>query len=365
MRHEQMKQINESNFVRQGKPSAPWHALPACAAIKALETDPETGLDEQTAKTRLTRYGPNRLQVTQRTHWYQILARQFVDVLIAILLIAAVISFAIGETGDAMTIMAIVVLNGILGFIQEWKAEQAMAALLVAAYKAWLEAEEPQHTVSEFSFNSNRKRMTVIEHRPDGLMADSKGAPEVMLARCSQILIADQVRPFSETDKQQAIAAYTEMAEKGLRTLALARRSLPENITLDEDAVERELTLLGIVGIIDPPRPEVREAVRVARQAGVRPIMITGDAAPTAQAIAQRIGMPVARTITGVELDHTNEEDLRGALQQEVVFARTQPDHKLRIVALLQEWGVIFAAALPVFLLMETYKWLTWRQRPL
>lgn len=109
--------------------SRPWHALPVSEVSTALGTDPETGLDEPTAIQRLSQYGPNKLRVAKRTRWYQILARQFVDVLIAILLIAAVISFAIGETGDAMTIMAIVVLNGILGFVQEWKAEQAMAAL--------------------------------------------------------------------------------------------------------------------------------------------------------------------------------------------------------------------------------------------
>ena len=94
---------------------------------------------------------------------------------------------------------------------------------------------------------------------------------------------------MTDADRQAAVAAYTAMAESGLRTLALARRVVPEQSTIDEHSIERELVLLGLVGIIDPPRPEVPDAMRIAREAGIRVVMITGDAAPTALAIAQRL----------------------------------------------------------------------------
>ncbi len=623
--------------------SPAWHHLSVEQLARRLETDPERGLDAAEAAKRLAHYGPNRLRAGRRETWYQVLARQFVDVLIAILIVAAVISFAIGETGDAITILAIVILNGILGFVQEWKAEKAMAALqkmlspqckviregkeseigasglvpgdivlleigdrvpadlrliealnlkadesaltgesapvhkavdpvpedaplasrrsiawmgtsitngrargvvvatgmrtefgriaqltqsveegatplqrklavlgkqlgilsvaisavvalagwlagkpllemfmtgislavavvpeglpavvtitlalgiramarrrallrrlqaaealgaatvictdktgtltknemtvrriwlpagevmttgsgydpaghfevddkkveyrqrpdllalletglrcnharvvkdgqgwhqlgepteaalIVAAYKAWLSPDHEHVTVTEFSFNSDRKRMTVIEHRPEGMVAFVKGAPEVILARSTHILVGDQVQPLTEADRAKVIATYNAMAESGLRTLALARRQLPEGIALDEDAVENDLTLLGVVGIIDPPRPEVPRAVALARSAGIRPIMITGDAPATAMAIARRIGLQVEQAITGRELHALSDEQLRERLQGHVLFARTTPADKLRIVTLLQGLGHVVA----------------------
>ncbi|RMD68504.1 MAG: hypothetical protein D6819_09200, partial [Gammaproteobacteria bacterium] len=546
------------------KERTPWHALEIEEVIRRLETDPDRGLSAEEAARRLRRYGPNTLRRVKKVAWYQVLARQFVDVLIIILLIAAAISVFIGEMGDALTILAIVVLNGILGFTQEWKAEKAIealrrmlapkcrviregktltldaralvpgdivllaigdrvpadlrlieavnlridespltgesvpvgkgtapnladaplaersamawmgtavvngrgkgvvvatgmdtefgriahltqtvgeetthlqrklavlgkqlgafsiaisaivaavgwwfgkplfemfmtgvslavavvpeglpavvtitlalgiramvrrrallrrlqaaealgsatvictdktgtltqnqmtvqriwlpagevevtgvgydpaghfevegkkidyhrrpdllalletglrcnraqvvkddkgwhamgspteAALVVAAYKAWLSREEHPHTVTEFSFNSVRKRMTVIEHRPEGMIAYVKGAPEVILPRCSHIQVGEEIRPMTEADRKAAEAAYMKLAGQGLRTLALAQRRLPEGVPLDEEAVEWDLVLLGIVGIIDPPRPEVPGAVRRA-----------------------------------------------------------------------------------------------------
>ncbi len=620
-----------------------WHAVAADKALRLLETDSETGLDAAQARQRLQQFGPNRLQASKPVRWYQVLARQFINVLIFILIIAAVISLAVGEIGDAVTIMAIVILNGILGFVQEWRAEQAMealqkmlsphckvirdgreqkinaselvpgdivlleigdrvpadlrllevlnlkvdeaaltgesvavykqdqavadeavlaerksmawmgtnvvngrarglvvatgmatefgriarltetvageitplqhklaqlgkqlgilsvaisilvavvgwimgkpllemfltgvslavavvpeglpavvtitlalgiramvrrrallrrlqaaetlgaativctdktgtltqnamtlqqiwlpagrvdvtglgydpaghftvagkkidyhqrpdllalldtglrcnhaqvvkdekgwhelgepteAALVVAAYKAWMQAEDSTDTVSEFSFNSTRKRMTVIEHRPAGMMAFVKGAPEVILARSTKILDADQERALTDADRDAFIKAYNEMASNGLRTLALARRKLADNTPLNEDAVENDLVLLGVVGIIDPARPEVPQAVQLARSAGIRTIMITGDAAPTALAIARQIGIPASRALTGAELDQLDDAQLRQNLREDVVFARTTPAHKLRIVSLLQQLGNVVA----------------------
>ena len=219
--------------------------------------------------------------------------------------------------------------------------EPTEAALVVAAYKAWLHPQETRYTVSEFSFNSRRKRMTVIEHLPTGLIAHVKGAPEVILERCTRIFDGDTTRAMQDGDRKAATSAYQALAKKGLRTLALAGRELPEGIPLDEDSVENQLTLLGIVGIIDPPHPEVPHAIRVAARAGIRTIMITGDAPATASAIARSIGLTVHKAITGRELAAMNDSALRQVLADGVLFARTTPEDKMRIVRVLQELGEI------------------------
>ena len=626
-----------------GADSPAWHALPAEAVLQRQQSDAQRGLDARQHAERLARHGPNRLETRRRESWHQVLARQFADVLIAILLVAAAIAFAIGETGDAVTILAIVVLNGLLGFVQEWKAEKALealarmlaprcqvvragqvreiaavelvpgdivlleigdrvpadlrlleavnlkadesaltgeslsvhketapvpgdtplagrrsmawmgtsitngrgrgvvvatgmetefgriarltrsigaeptplqrrlavlgrqlglmsvaisvlvavagwltgkplvemfltgvslavavvpeglpavvtitlalgvramvrrrallrrlqaaealgaatvictdktgtltcnemtvrriwlpagelevtgtgydpaghfeqggekidyhhrpdllallqtglvcnhatihkdrsgwhprgepteAALVVAAYKAWLTPPAEAEALTEFSFNSTRKRMTVIRNEDGKRVAHVKGAPEVILEHCTRILEDGEERPLTDEDRERFQAAYHEMAENGLRTLALARRTLPGDLPLDEAAVERELTLLGMVGIIDPPRPEVPAAVRTAREAGIRVIMITGDAAPTALAIARRIGLRATRAVTGRELNELEDDALLALLDGEVLFARTTPEHKLRIVTLLQRLDQVVA----------------------
>ena len=632
--------MSEQASVAQTETYQEWHAIAGNEAIARLHTDAAKGLDTAEASTRLAQYGPNSLKVLGKTPWYTVLGRQFIDVLIIILLVAAAISFAIGEIGDAVTILAIVVLNGILGFVQEWRAEKALAALrqmlspqckvlrggqehevdasslvpgdvvlleigdrvpadlrllnalnlkvdesaltgeshstgksaepvavdaplalrrsmawmgtdvtngratgvvvatgmvtefgriayltqtvkaeptplqrklavlgkqlgafsvgvsvlvalvgwlmgkpllemfltgvslavavvpeglpavvtislalgvrmmvrrrallrrlqaaetlgsatvictdktgtltqnemtvrtiwlpagpievtgvgydpaghfeikgkkvdyqsrpdllallrtglicnharlqkdedgwhqvgepteaalVVAAYKAWLHPGAEERMVTEFSFNSNRKRMTITEHAKDGDLAHVKGAPEVILERCSRILIGQEERAMTQADRQSVGKAYSGMAEQGLRTLALARRTLPREVAMDPDAVEEDLTLLGVVGIIDPPRPEVAEAIRVATAAGIQTIMITGDAAATAKAIAERIGLPARRAMTGTDLETMDDNALLDLLRErDVLFARTTPEHKLRIVTLLQQIG--------------------------
>ena len=635
------EQTDHDQPVREQTAKTPWHALEAAEVIARLHADPENGLATEEATTRLRKVGPNKLEEGPKTTWYQVLARQFVDVLIWILLIAAAVSALIGQTADAITIMAIVILNGILGFVQEWKAEKSVealqqmlapkcqvvrdgreivieasdlvpgdivlleigdrvpadlrllealnvradesaltgestpvskgvqpveadapvaersdlvwmgsaitngrargvvvetgmntefgrianltqgieeeasplqrkldvlgkqlgifslsvaaivavagiimgkpvlemlmdgislavavvpeglpavvtitlalgiramvrrrvllrrlqaaealgasaiictdktgtltqnemtvrrvwlpagevdvtgvgydpaghfaadgekidyhqrpdllalletglhctharvskedgawralgepteAALVVAAYKAWLHPDGTGDTVGELSFNSDRKRMTVIEQAGEGLIAYSKGAPEVILARSTRILDGDQERAITDADRQAAMAAYQKLAGQGLRTLALARRELAETPSFDADLIEKDLTFLGIVGIIDPPRPEVPAAIDLAHEAGIRVIMITGDAPATALAIAQRIGLRAERAITGPELNEMDDDALRAALQGDVIFARTAPEHKLRIVSLLQEKDMV------------------------
>jgi Ca2+-transporting ATPase len=131
------------------------------------------------------------------------------------------------------------------------------------------------------------------------------------------------------------------MASEGLRVLAVARRRLPAGLPLDADAVEQDLTFVGLAGMIDPPRPEVPESVRMAQAAKIKVIVVTGDAPATAATIARRIGLPVDRVVTGRELGNFSDEELRAALAENVLFARISPEDKIRIVAGLQALGHI------------------------
>lgn len=219
--------------------------------------------------------------------------------------------------------------------------EATEAALLVAAGKAGLDKHGAEQ-LSEFSFSSARKRMTVIESSEQGHVAYVKGAPEVLLERASAIQTEAGPVALDAEGRDAFRDAYQHMAEDGLRTLALAYRDLPQQTALDEETVERDLTLLGVVGILDPPRPEARAAIEKAEKAGVRTVMITGDAAPTALAIAQRIGLKAEEAVTGADLMRLDDDALRARLKQPVLFARTSPEDKLRIISLLQaDQGIV------------------------
>jgi Ca2+-transporting ATPase len=222
--------------------------------------------------------------------------------------------------------------------------EPTEAALVVAAMKAGLAREHPEHTIEEFSFSSERKRMTVLEKVDGHVVAHSKGAPEVILDRCSQVLMDGSEQPLTDEWREAATAAYRGFARQGLRTLAVARRTLPgEAPRLDEASVEQHLTLLGIFGILDPPRDEVPAAIELCRRAGIAVVMITGDAAPTALAIAEAVGLTPGDAVSGTDLDAMDDEQVRAAIRAEAVFARTTPEDKLRIVSLLQADGRVAA----------------------
>ncbi|MEL6316788.1 MAG: HAD-IC family P-type ATPase, partial [Pseudomonadota bacterium] len=166
-----------------------------------------------------------------------------------------------------------------------------------------------------------------------------KGAPEVLLERATTIRVGDETRPLGPEAHAAATAAYAGFAERGLRTLALAARDAPEAAPLDADVVERDLTLLGIVGIIDPPRAETPDAIAMARAAGIRTIMITGDAAPTAQAVAREVGLDADRVVRGPDLDEMDGAAVDAALAEAAIFARVAPEHKVRLVQRLQASG--------------------------
>ena len=218
------------------------------------------------------------------------------------------------------------------------------AALLVAAMKAGMGQDNPDTTAAEFSFNSARKRMAVVTVRDGAHTAHVKGAPESLLPLCDQILVGTDVVAITAEHRAAIESACAAFAQGGLRTLALARRALPAGAAITEQTAETGLTFLGIAGIIDPPRPEAAQALASARSAGIRVIVITGDSADTARAVAGQIGLPAARAITGRELAAMDDIVLAERLATgDALFARTVPEDKYRIVRALQAQGHLVA----------------------
>jgi Ca2+-transporting ATPase len=226
------------------------------------------------------------------------------------------------------------------------RGDPTEAALVALAHKAGEVRPADFVPRVEYPFDANRKRMSIVAFETDGDIAiHVKGAPEMILDRCTSIQDGPDVRAFGPADLANASEAYEALAEQGLRTLAVARRLQPAHVPLpdDADAAERELTLLGIVGIFDPPRAEVPGAVALAQRAGIKVLVITGDAVATARTVARSIGLPAAHALTGAELDSTTDADLLRRLEGDIVFARTTPEHKLRIVDALQQQGHVVA----------------------
>ncbi|MGE0459373.1 MAG: cation-translocating P-type ATPase [Bauldia sp.] len=224
-------------------------------------------------------------------------------------------------------------------------------ALLVAARKAGLDHDEMETglpRVAEVPFSSERKLMSTIHAAGDGsepLRALTKGAPDVLLSRCSHELVGDETRPLSPERRAEIATRNDGLADEGLRTLGIAFRSLPGASATDrfDEAIEEDLVFLGLIGMIDPPRPEAKAAIAEAGAAGIRVLMITGDHPRTAAAIARELGIPADRIMTGTQLAAATEAELDTAVAGTSVYARVNPEHKLRIVAALQRAGQIVA----------------------
>jgi Ca2+-transporting ATPase len=191
----------------------------------------------------------------------------------------------------------------------------------------------------ETPFSSERKRMSVLLRAGDGLRLLVKGAPEVVLERATRVAYAGEDRSLDRAEREKLEAALQSMGRQGLRVIALAERIA----TSQSDIAEDGLTILGFVGLIDPPRQEVAEAISLAKAAGIRIIMITGDSPVTAQAIARDLTIPCDTVLTGAELKELPEGELIALLDGGVLFARTRPADKLRIVTALHERGEVVA----------------------
>ena len=249
---------------------------------------------------------------------------------------------------------------------QEWQilGDPTEGALLCVAGKAGIYKEKQSQLLprtAEFPFSSERKRMSVIcevpghsghsgfpavqGQQPNYLML-TKGSPELTLERCKGIIVGDRVQPLTQEMRDRILAENNNMASGGLRVLGFAYK-LWENLPPEgsEETSEQDMIWLGLVSMLDAPRPEVREAVRKCRDAGIRVVMITGDHQLTAKAIAYDLGIATEgdRVLTGQELEKLSQEELKQQVEHVSVYARVSPEHKLRIVQALQSWGKFVA----------------------
>ncbi len=226
------------------------------------------------------------------------------------------------------------------------KGDPTEGALIVAAAKAnlWQEKLQSQSPrIHEIPFSSETKRMTTMHQSPHGEIAYSKGAPEVILDSCSHIFKDGQEIQLTDKDKSNILSVSHEMAGNALRILGLAYRRLPD-ITNKTEMIERDMVFCGLVGMIDPPREEIKEAVKLCDQAGIRSVMITGDHKLTAVAIAKELGiLKEGMAFTGTEIDNMSEKEFESLVEKIEVYARVSPAHKLRVVEALTRRGHVVA----------------------
>jgi magnesium-transporting ATPase (P-type) len=228
--------------------------------------------------------------------------------------------------------------------------DQTEAALKVAAMKYDFKEDVISMLlprIHEIPFDARRKRMTTIHRESGKEIAITKGAPREVLALCSHIFVDDEKKVLDEKIRTEILAANDDYARRALRVLAFARRDLPTRSgAYTAESVENNLTFLGLMAMMDPPRPEVEQAIKVCRQAGIRIVMITGDYGLTAESLARRVGMVTTINpliLTGAELDLLSEVELQKMLSKEIIFARMAPDHKLRLVSAYQKRGDVVA----------------------
>ncbi|RPK28296.1 cation-translocating P-type ATPase [Paenibacillus xylanexedens] len=231
----------------------------------------------------------------------------------------------------------------------ELKGDPTEGALVTLASKMGLTPaglKELYARQQEFPFDSERKRMSVLVHHQGGRMIYTKGAPDVLIGHCSYILWEGKVVPFTGTLRQKVMAANESMAGAALRVLGMAYREVrKEEKVADEQAAESQLVFVGLAGMIDPPRREVRDAIATCRKAGIRTVMITGDHGTTAEAIAHQLGILPrgGASLSGQQLAGMTDEQLDKQVEGIYVFSRVSPEHKLRIVKSLQRKGHVVA----------------------
>ena len=206
-------------------------------------------------------------------------------------------------------------------------------ALKIGLHKRELKKAYPR--VGEAPFDSMRKMMSTLHQTKSGIEQYTKGAPDEVLKRCTHLLTADGVRPMTDADRAEILSKNKAMADRALRVLAAAGRqydALPADVAAE--SLEKDLTFYGLAGMIDPVRPEVKDAVAACHIAGIRVVMITGDHKDTAVAIARELGILTSpdEAVTGTELSRMSDEELLANIEKYAVYARVQPEHKVRIV---------------------------------
>lgn len=245
-----------------------------------------------------------------------------------------------------------------------WKiiGDPTEGALVVAAAKAGIDREiltKEYERVYEIPFDSDRKLMTTINkgglshlhfqkierETPQGLWAVTKGAPDIVLDRCSSVMTAEGVKDLTPNLKEQLMKCNGTMAQDALRVLGVAVRRMPEANRIDLKTVEAKMTFVGFWGMIDPPRPEVKDSITECLTAGIKPVMITGDHRDTATAIARELGLlqEDELVLTGQELDSIGDDELNHKAEKISVYARVSPQHKVRIVNVFRNKGEVVA----------------------
>ena len=230
------------------------------------------------------------------------------------------------------------------------QGEPTEAALVNFAAEAGLKKpllEEQQPRVAEAPFDSSRKMMSTVHQIDGGFIQYTKGAPDEVLRLCTCYIDSGEMRPMTEEKRRAILLENKAMADRALRVLAAAQRSwgdkLPEDIS--PETLEQDLCFIGLAGMIDPVRPEVKDAIHQCRKAGIRPVMITGDHKDTAVAIAKELDIldSADQAITGSALNDLTDEELAEAVPRYSVYARVQPEHKVRIVSAWKKRGAITA----------------------
>ena len=224
-------------------------------------------------------------------------------------------------------------------------------ALVTLAGKADITCEDINKLfprIEEIPFDSGRKMMTTFHKNfvPQRIVSFTKGAPDIIISNCGFIKDGDEILPFTYDMKKEVLGVNSGFAKDALRVLAFAYREyeeLPDDI--NPDSIETNMIFVGLAGMIDPPRPEVKEAIKLCKQAGINTVMITGDFRDTALAIAKSLGMAETedQTMTGLEINNISDEELKEAVKRIKVFARVSPEHKVRIVSALKTNGNIAA----------------------
>jgi Ca2+-transporting ATPase len=232
------------------------------------------------------------------------------------------------------------------------KGDPTEGALVVAAAKAGLwkeDLEEQQPRVGEIPFSSETKRMTTMHVTSGGRKtAYMKGAPEIVLSKCSKMLLNGKISRLSEDDRARILKVNEAMARQALRNLGFAFRELPETVNTCDEKIEKNFVFVGIMGMIDPPREEVKDAIYTCEKAGINVVMVTGDHRLTAVAVAKELNLlgeneEEGKVLTGEELERLSDEQLAAMVQNVVIYARVSPEHKMRIVKAWKAKGQIVA----------------------
>jgi Ca2+-transporting ATPase len=232
------------------------------------------------------------------------------------------------------------------------KGDPTEGALVVTAAKAGLwkeDLERQQPRIGEIPFSSEAKRMTTM-HVISGKkkIAYMKGAPEIVLDKCTKFLANGKASKLTESDRARLLEVNEAMARQALRNLGFAFRELPETVNACDEKIEKDFTFVGIMGMIDPPREEVKDAIYTCKKAGIDVVMVTGDHKLTAMAVAKELNLlgeneEQGKVLTGAELEKLNDEQLTDIVQRVVIYARVSPEHKMRIVKAWKAKGHVVA----------------------